>query len=191
MSTYGFYFDMSKCVGCRVCLIACKGKNRLNIEATLRRVRTFETGTYPNPGIFHLSESCNHCENAVCVRACPVGALEKLRNGIVDINEELCIGCRACISACPYNAPQFAAEQGIVKKCNFCRDLVEAGKNPACVDACMMRALHSGKMNELAAEHGPGLVKDLPVLPSSSRTNPSLLVRPRKCAFDPFVEKQV
>lgn len=192
MSQYGFYFDMSRCVGCRACQLACKGKNGLTLEATLRRVRTFETGTYPNPGIYHLAETCNHCENALCVDICPTSALVKLDNGIVDHNPELCIGCRVCIPACPYDAPQYVEEQDTIKKCDFCRDLVENRGSPACVDACMMRALHFGEMSDLAATYGADAVKDLPVLPPSSTANPSLLIKPRRHAFSTsFVEKQV
>ena len=191
MSQYGFFFDMQRCAGCRVCQIACKGKNGLALEATLLKVRTFETGAYPNPGIYHITTMCNHCANPPCVPACPARAIEKHANGIVDIDTEKCIACRACVASCPYAAIHFIENEGIVKKCDFCRDLVEYGGNPACVDACMMRSLHWGEMGELAARH-TGAVKDLQGLPPSTITNPSKLIRTRKAAHvQPFVEKQV
>ncbi|MCL2373854.1 MAG: 4Fe-4S dicluster domain-containing protein, partial [Treponema sp.] len=92
---------MQRCAGCRVCQIACKGKNGLALEAALLKVRTFEAGTYPNPGIYHLTNMCNHCANPPCLPVCPAGAIQKLANGIVDIDPQACIGCRACIASCP------------------------------------------------------------------------------------------
>ncbi|MCL2205809.1 MAG: 4Fe-4S dicluster domain-containing protein [Treponema sp.] len=191
MSQYGFYFDMQRCVGCRVCQIACKGKNGLALEATLLKVRTFESGVYPNPGIYHIPTTCNHCANPPCVPVCPVQAIEKLPSGIVDIDPDRCIGCRACIASCPYTAIHFIEEQAIAKKCDFCRDLVEDGGNPACVDACMTRSLHWGEMGELAARH-PNAVKDVHPLPPSGLTNPSKLMSTRRAVYmQPIVEKQV
>ena len=191
MIQYGFYFDMQRCVGCRVCQIACKGKNGLALEATLLKVRTFETGVYPAPGIYHFPVMCSHCTNPPCLPVCPVKAIRKLANGIVDIDAETCIGCRACIASCPYMTIHFIEDEKIAKKCDFCRDLIETGGNPACVDACMTRSLHWGEIGELAVRH-PGAVKDIPILPSSALTNPSKLISTRKAAYmQPFVEKRV
>ena len=72
MAQYGFYFDQTVCAGCHTCQIACKDKNRLDVGTLYRKVRTFETGEYPNPGIYHLATTCNHCDNPACVAACPL-----------------------------------------------------------------------------------------------------------------------
>ena len=71
MAQYGFYFDQTVCAGCHTCQIACKDKNRLDVGTLYRKVRTFEVGEYPNPGIYHLATTCNHCDNPACVAACP------------------------------------------------------------------------------------------------------------------------
>ena len=192
MSQYGFYFDMSKCVGCRTCQIACKDKNNLEIGAIFRRVRTFETGVFPNPGIYHLSATCNHCENPKCVEGCPTMAMHKLDNGIVDHDAQKCIGCRYCTWNCPYEVPQFIEEKGIVRKCDMCKDLIEKGENPACVDACMMRSIKFGDLEGLRAEYGSDAVSELPILPEASITNPALLIKPRKNAREQAcVEREV
>lgn len=192
MSQYGFYFDMSKCVGCRTCQVACKDKNNLDIGTLFRHVRTFETGVYPNPGIYHLSATCNHCEDPKCVEGCPTLAMHKLENGIVDHDDKMCIGCRYCTWNCPYGVPQYVKELGIVQKCDMCKDLVEKGGNPVCVDACMMRAIKFGELEELKAEYGSNTVSDLPILPSSMITNPATIIKPRKNAGDlACVEREV
>ncbi|TWH57190.1 4Fe-4S dicluster protein [Desulfitobacterium sp. LBE] len=105
MSQYGFYFDMTSCIGCRTCQVSCKDKNDLNVGTLFRQVKAFETGSYPKPGIFHYSGTCNHCENPKCVEGCPTQALHKLENGIVDHDKAKCIGCRYCTWNCPYGSP--------------------------------------------------------------------------------------
>lgn len=192
MSQYGFYFDMSKCVGCRTCQIACKDKNRLDVGTLFRNVRTFETGVYPHPGIFHLSATCNHCANPKCVEGCPTQAMHKLDNGIVAHDADKCIGCRYCTWNCPYEVPQYVKELGIVRKCDMCMDLVAKGQNPACVDACMMRCLEFGELDDLIAKHGAESVRELPLLPSASITEPSTLIKPRSNArSESYVEREV
>lgn len=179
----GFYFDMTACVGCHTCQIACRDKNNLyNVSEIFRSVKTFECGKYPNPSYYHLSMSCNHCENPKCVEGCPTGAMHKLENGIVDHDDKVCIGCRYCTWNCPYGAPIYMEELGIVGKCDMCSDLVEQGENPVCVDACLMRALKFGELDDLRAEYGADAVSELPILPSASITNPSVLIKPSDSA---------
>jgi len=109
--------------------------------------------------------------------------LHKLENGIVDHDKDKCIGCRFCTWNCPYGAPKFIEELGKVSKCNMCRDLIEQGQNPVCVDACVMRAIEWGDLDELKAKYGSVSVQDLPVLANSSITNPSVLIKPKTVAF--------
>lgn len=192
MSQYGFYFDMTKCVGCRTCQIACKDKNRLDVGTLFRNVRTFETGVYPQPGIYHLSATCNHCADPKCVEGCPTQAMHKLDNGIVAHDPDKCIGCRYCTWNCPYEVPQYVKELGIVRKCDMCMDLVAKGQNPACVDACMMRCIEFGDLEELKAKHGAESVRELPILPPASITNPSTLIKPRSNArSESYMEREV
>lgn len=183
MGQLGFYFDITLCIGCRTCQIACKDKNDLDIGILFRRVKAFETGVYPNPGSYNYSSACNHCSNAKCVTGCPTGAMHYSDDGTVQHDADVCIGCRYCTWNCPYGAPQFIQEKGVVGKCDSCKNLREAGENPACVDSCPMRCLEFGDLDELRAEYGSGLVQEISVLPSADVTNPSLLINPKPCSL--------
>ncbi|RJE47274.1 4Fe-4S ferredoxin [Dehalobacter sp. MCB1] len=179
MGKLGFYFNMDACPGCRACQAACKDKNSLKVGVLFRKVRSFETGNYPNPGVYHYSGSCNHCKDPKCVASCPTRAMHIDADGTIQHDEDKCIGCRYCTWNCPYGVPQFIEELGKVGKCDGCKDLRDQGKNPACVDACNMRVLEWGDIDELKAKHGDSLTSDLPILPLSTVTNPSLLIKPR------------
>jgi anaerobic dimethyl sulfoxide reductase subunit B (iron-sulfur subunit) len=178
----GFYFDMTACIGCRTCQVACKDKNDLKVGTIFRQVTNFETGVFPKPGVYHFSSTCNHCADPKCVAGCPTKAMHKLENGIVDHDRSKCIGCRYCVWNCPYGVPKFIEELGKVSKCTFCQDLIGNGENPVCVDACPMRAIQWGELAELKAKYGRESVSDLPILPLSSVTGPSLLIKPRNAA---------
>ena len=111
---------------------------------------------------------------------CPVGGITKRDDGVVLINNERCIGCRYCEWACPYGAPQFDEETGVMTKCDFCVDLLEKGQKPACVDACVMRALDFGEVDELRAKYGD--VNAIEPLPRADITRPSLVMTPHRDA---------
>lgn len=188
----GFYFDMTNCIGCRTCQIACKDVHNLDIGVIFRRVRNFETGVFPHPDSFNYSSSCNHCSEAKCVRGCPTGAMHYGDDSTVQHDPEMCIGCKYCVWNCPYSVPQYIEEKNVVGKCDSCIKLREAGKNPACVDACVMRCLKFGDIEELKAKYGNDLVNELPILPSASKTNPSLLIKPKNCSLnEDFKKKEV
>lgn len=176
MGYLGFYFDMKACVGCRTCQIACKDKNDLKVGTIFRQARTFETGAFPAPGVYHYSGTCNHCASPKCVEGCPTGAMHVSEDGTVQHDKSKCIGCRYCTWACPYGVPQFIKDLGKVGKCDSCKDLRAEGKNPVCVDACPMRALEWGDIDELRAKHSD-TTSDLAILPDSSRTKPSLAIK--------------
>lgn len=163
MSNIGFFLDVTRCTGCRTCQVACKDKNRIMEPGALfRRVESWETGTFPNGHVYHVSTSCNHCTDAACVANCPTGAMFKAEDGAVLHNDEACIGCGTCVSSCPYEVPVLFQEDNIVHKCDTCRVLRDAGGNPACVDSCMMRALDFGTEEELKARHGDDIVRGIP-----------------------------
>lgn len=184
MGRKAFYFDMTACIGCKTCQMACKDKMEQDFEPGVfyRHVDTYETGKYPNVGRYNVSFGCNHCENPACVANCPTGAMYKSEDGTVQHDDSVCIGCETCVQSCPYQAPHLIASLGIVHKCDACRDRTAKGENPMCVDACVMRALDFGEYEDLVAKYGNDLVSDLSVLPDSSMTTPNLLVKARRIA---------
>lgn len=182
---FGFHIDQQSCIGCFTCQIACKDKNGLESGEYWREVHEFTGGSSEeqngvirsNVYAYWLSMACNHCENPKCVTNCPTGAMHKREeDGIVLVDQEKCIGCGMCVWSCPYGAPQLI--NNISSKCNFCIDLLELGKQPACVGACFMRALDYGPLDELKAKYGA--VADVKGLPSSSVTSPSVVITPHK-----------
>lgn len=174
MAQLGFYYDMKRCAGCRVCQIACNDVNDLQAGTLYRKVVTYEGGSFPKPWAYHLSMSCNHCEDPKCVKNCPTRSLYKREDGIVGKDQDLCIGCGYCLMSCPYGAPK-KLENGKTGKCTMCSSLIDEGGNPACVDACMNRALDFGDLEELKAKYG-GTDK-LSVLVSPAITKPSIVVK--------------
>jgi anaerobic dimethyl sulfoxide reductase subunit B (iron-sulfur subunit) len=184
-----FYFNASACADCKVCQIACKDKNDLPIGVRWRRVFQYEGGSWIPNGTtlipnnvfsYSVSTSCQHCGNPVCRDVCPVQAITKRDDGIVLIDTEKCIGCRYCEWACPYGAPQFNEATKVMTKCDFCVDRLEKGENPACVDACVMRCLDFGELDELRARYGD--VAGIEPLPDASITDPSLVITLHKNA---------
>lgn len=188
----GFYFDASGCTGCKACAIACKDRSDLPVGINFRKVYQYEGGGWvhdpQNPDllipnnvfVYSLSAACMHCENPICMEVCPASAISKREDGIVLIDKDLCIGCRYCEWACPYAAPQFNEEKGYMTKCDFCQDLQAKGQNPVCVDACVMRVLQFGELDELRAAHGNAA--SIEPLPNADLTSPALVVTPHKHA---------
>ena len=185
MTQYGIYVDADSCTGCRTCQVACKDKNNLSTGENIRKVNTYCTGVFPEVSMYHISMSCNHCTNPMCVAVCPTGAMYKDEDGLVQHNDDVCIGCKACVSACPYEEPVFVESLGIVQKCDGCAGLRAKGEQPACVASCPMRAIEFGDIDELKARHADkALSFDLAVLPDGSMTQPNVLYATKASMFD-------
>ncbi len=185
---YGFHIDQQNCIGCFTCQIACKDKNNLAADLRWRKVHEFHGGTtLEENGVYRssvysnwLSLACNHCEKPKCVENCPTGAMHKrAEDGIVLVDQDKCIGCGYCVWSCPYEVPQ--VHEKTATKCNFCVDLQAQGKNPACVDACIMRVLHFGPIEELRQKYGK--ISEVKGLPSADITKPSLVITPHRDAM--------
>ena len=179
----GFYFDQTSCSGCRACQTACKDRNNLGAGELFRRVTTYQTGRFPNATMYHYAATCNHCTNPACVEVCPVGAMYVAEDGTVQHNDKTCIGCQACVNNCPYEVPVYLEEKGIVGKCDACKPFLDAGKNPVCVDACNMRCIDFGDIDELRAKYGDDLVTELPVHPDGG-TQPNTLIKAKPAALN-------
>ena len=147
---YRFHFDMTKCIGCRSCEVACNEQNGNPAEIKWRRVGELEGGIYPHTQRTYLSMGCNHCLSADCLRGCPVDAYKKdPLTGIVMHSPDACIGCQYCVWNCPYSVPQFNPERGVVGKCDMCQERLLDGREPACVNACPENAIQIEIVNKL------------------------------------------
>jgi anaerobic dimethyl sulfoxide reductase subunit B len=186
----GFYFNQTECTGCKACQIACKDKNELPVGVIWRRVAeysgggwsqdTFEDTFTPNVFTYYTSVACNHCDDPICVRVCPSQAMSKGEDGIVTVDANTCIGCKYCAWACPYGAPQFNPDKGVMTKCNFCEDFLAEGRDPACVAACPSRVLHFGEIDDLRKKYGDAA--DIEPLPDPAITKPNFVITPHKDA---------
>lgn len=145
---YGFVIDHDNCIGCHACTVACKSENDVPVGNFRTSVKYVEAGTYPAIKRHFLVQRCNHCTDAPCVTICPVNALEKRSDGIVDIDRDACIGCRACMQACPYDAIYLNEDKGAVEKCHFCAHRVEQNLEPACAVVCPTNAIIAGDFDD-------------------------------------------
>lgn len=144
MAQFGWVFDLSKCVGCRACTVACKIENNTPTTVNYRWVVEKEGGAWPTPTVSFVSLACYHCEAPACRESCPVDAITKDPDtGIVLIDEDACVGCRYCMAACPYGSPQFNAATQKVEKCTYCVQRTDAGLLPACAVTCVGGAIQS------------------------------------------------
>lgn len=159
MTRLGMLIDLKRCVGCDACTMACKTEHALPPGVFFARVYKHVSGKYPNVRGFFLPVLCNHCEEAPCIKSCPSGALYRTPEGIVLVDEEKCVGARACEAACPYghiffyegNSLYFKdlgyetpieglfnsyRKENTAMKCNLCYHRIKEGRDPACVVVC-------------------------------------------------------
>jgi Fe-S-cluster-containing dehydrogenase component/formate-dependent nitrite reductase membrane component NrfD len=136
MANYGFAIDLRKCIGCHACTIACKSEHQIPVGVNRCWVKTVEKGSFPDTRRVFFPVLCNQCTDAPCARICPTSALYRRRDGIVDLNAASCIGCRACMEACPYDQLFIDPNTQTAEKCNFCANRVENELLPACVIVC-------------------------------------------------------
>jgi len=144
---YGFIIDNRKCIGCHACTTACKSEHDVAIGVNRTYVKQVEKGEFPNTRRIFSVMRCNHCTDAPCVEICPVEALYTRDDGIVDFDNNRCIGCKSCMQACPYDALYIDPDNKTAAKCNYCAHRVDVGRAPACVDVCPEHAIIAGDMD--------------------------------------------
>ena len=140
--------DQTKCIGCHACTTACKSENEVPLSVTRTYVKYVDVGYWPEARRSFQVTRCNQCQDAPCVEACPTAAMHQRPDGIVDFDKSICIGCKACIAACPYDAIFINPEDKSAEKCNFCAHRLDVGLEPACVVVCPSEALLVGDMND-------------------------------------------
>jgi anaerobic dimethyl sulfoxide reductase subunit B (iron-sulfur subunit) len=186
---YAFYFNAGQCINCKACQSACDDKNDLPAGTIWRHVWQYSGGGWVEqdnvlvPNLvysYSVSTACMHCLKPICLDVCPTEAIYKRDDGIVLIDDQRCIGCRYCQWACPYAAPAFREDLGVMTKCTFCEDLLAQGENPACVDACVMRCLDYGELEELRARYGD--LAEMAPLPTADITDPAFVLTPSRNA---------
>ncbi|MEC7181072.1 MAG: 4Fe-4S dicluster domain-containing protein [Bdellovibrionota bacterium] len=158
--SYGFVIDNRTCIGCHACSTACKSENDVPVGINRTWVKYTEVGHYPEVKRGFQVTRCNHCENPPCVSICPTESMFKRDNGIVDFDPEVCIGCKGCIQACPYDAIDIDPVTSSASKCNFCAHRTEVGLEPACVVVCPTHSIIAGDMKDKEAEISKVLKKN-------------------------------
>ncbi|MFO8076003.1 MAG: 4Fe-4S dicluster domain-containing protein [Actinomycetota bacterium] len=144
-----FLLDLTQCIGCEGCVVACNTGNELPDGVQYIRISERVEGTFPNLSGGFDNHRCYHCSDAACVNVCPTGALFK-EDDLTRVDSSLCSGCQYCVRACPYEVPVMA--NGVATKCDGCRDVTKAGGTPWCVQTCPSDALRFGPRDEIAAE---------------------------------------
>ena len=152
--------NLHRCVGCYACQITCKAEYNIPFGIFRCRVKTHQSGEYPDVKKFFLPRLCNHCADAPCIEACEENALFKNQDGIVVLNSSKCTGCQLCYDRCPYNAIEINPHTGQAEKCDFCYHRIRRGLLPVCVESCMGKAIIFGDINDRKSEISIALGKN-------------------------------
>lgn len=148
---YGFVIDNRRCIGCHACSTACKQENEVPLGVYRTWVKYVDKGAFPHARRTFQVTRCNHCANPPCVRICPVTAMYQRHDGIVEFDPDICIGCKACLQACPYDAIHIDPATGTAAKCHYCAHRTDLGLEPACVIVCPTQAIISGDLDDPAS----------------------------------------
>lgn len=173
---YAMVIDTRRCTGCHACSVACKSEFDVPLGVTRSWVEYTEKGNYPNVQRTFLPRLCNHCSEPPCVDVCPTGATYKRAdNGVVVVDADICIGCKYCIQACPYDARFMNHTTGAADKCDFCQHRTSQGLEPSCVNTCVGRARIFGDINDPDSEVSKLIAKNaVSVLRREMGTQPNV-----------------
>ena len=178
MTRLGFVLASDSCIGCHACTVACKSEHDVPLGVNRTWVKYIETGSFPNTGRTFSVMRCNHCDDAPCMTICPTSALHRTDNGVVDFDDSRCIGCKACMNACPYDAIYINPDSGTAHKCNFCNHRVEVGLEPACVVVCPTHAIITGDLDDPESEISKIVARDATAVRAPEQgTNPKVFYR--------------
>ncbi len=151
MANFAWVIDQTSCIGCHACTTACKAEHDVPLGVNRTWVKYVETGTFPATRRQIAVLRCNHCAEPPCVEVCPTRAMVQRPDGIVDFDTDRCIGCKACLQACPYDAIYIDPAEHVAEKCNFCAHRVDQGLLPACVVVCPTESLLFGDLDDPAS----------------------------------------
>ena len=172
---YGFIIDNRKCIGCHACTTACKSEHDVAVGVNRTYVKQVEKGEFPDTRRIFSVMRCNHCTDAPCVEICPTEALFTREDGIIDFDNNRCIGCKSCMQACPYDALYIDPDTHTAAKCNYCAHRVDVGREPACVTVCPEHAIIAGDMENPHTEISQLLARQqVKVRKPEKGTNPNL-----------------
>jgi len=149
---YGFLIRNDRCIGCHACSTACKAENEVPLGVHRTWVKNVETGHFPDVRRHFQVTRCNHCAEPPCVEICPTTAMYQRDDGIVEFDPDRCIGCKACMQGCPYDAIHIDPSSGTAAKCHFCAHRIELDLEPACVVVCPEHAIVSGDLDDPSSE---------------------------------------
>jgi Fe-S-cluster-containing dehydrogenase component len=207
----GLVIDLDICVGCHACAVSCKEWNMGGGAGPLsdlapqgdepdgvwfNRIHAFEIGEGEEGHTVYFPKSCLHCDEPACVTVCPTGAsFKRAEDGIVLVDEDLCIGCKLCSWACPYGAREYDERVGVMRKCTLCVDRIynetldPADRVPACVATCPVSARHFGDLGDpqsavsrlVAARGGYDLMPELGYRPVNKYLPPRRKAAAGRC----------
>lgn len=178
MTRMGFLLDSDSCIGCHACTVACKSEHDVPLGVNRTWVKYIETGTFPDVARKFNVMRCNQCDDAPCMTICPTSALFRADNGVVDFQDDDCIGCKSCMNACPYDALYINPETNTAHKCNMCNHRLEVGLEPSCQIVCPTEAIKIGDLDDPASEISRIIARDdVAVRAPEQNTKPKVYYR--------------
>ncbi len=183
----GFLLDSDNCIGCHACTVACKSEHDVPLGVNRTWVKYIETGTFPDVARKFNVMRCNQCEDAPCMTICPTSALFRSDNGVVDFQDDDCIGCKSCMNACPYDALYINPETNTAHKCNMCNHRLEQNLEPSCQIVCPTEAIIIGDLDDPTSKISQMISRnDVAVRAPEQNTKPKVFYKGAdQAALDP------